>query len=147
MLAFLFWRIPMIHLKRAWPLAQIQAFVGNALGGKSSGGKSLPSWKVFQPQEFLPGYARPEGFEMEELMPPHICALLESALEAGLLKGASWVVQMVDLHDSLDRVLKVGEEYNRVKAEEEEAAAGAVGDKTEDGKPILLDARGNPIIR
>lgn len=117
-LAFLFIRIPAIHLKRSWPMAQLQAFIGNALGGKDRSGKALPAWKSFAATDFLPFFARPEGFEIQNLLPPHICSLIIAALDEGDLSGASWVIQAIELDDSIDRVQKVAEEFDRLKLEQ-----------------------------
>lgn len=99
-------------------MAHLMAFIGNALGGKSSGGKKMPKWKVFSPPEFLPFFAKPEGFDFDELLPPHLCSLLMRAIESGELAQASWVVQAIDLNDSIDRISQVAEEFDQLEAEE-----------------------------
>ena len=119
MLVYLFSRIPAIHLKRAWPLAQLQAFMGNALGGRERGGKKLPSWKTFVTPDFLPFFARPEGFEVQNLLPPHICSLIMQALDSGELSGASWVVHAIELDDSIERVQQVADEFDKMVSEQE----------------------------
>jgi hypothetical protein len=54
--------IPELEFRRAFPLAQLTAFVGNAMGGKGDGSKAVDKTKLFSPMDFLPEYARPEGF-------------------------------------------------------------------------------------
>lgn len=120
--AFLFQRIPGIHLKRAWPSAQLQAFVGNAMGGKSKGGGKTPEWKIFTPQELLPWFAQTEELRTQQFrLEPHHCALVVGALEDGHLRNASWVVQLLEAEDNLERIQKVGEEYRRLIDEPSES--------------------------
>jgi len=110
-LAALFQRIPRIHLYRAWPLMQLQAFIGNALGGKQKGGEKLAKNKVYSPLDFVPPLARtPDLIPAPPLAPQH-CSVLIQALESGQLKNASWVIQAVELEDDLDRVREVAEGY------------------------------------
>lgn len=117
--AFLFRRIPGIHLKRAWPFAQLQAFVGNALGGKSSGGKKAPDWKTFRPTEFLPWYAVTEDLrEQQQILAPHHCLLLSDALTQGKLRGASWALQVLASEDNLDRIHRVADELRQLETDE-----------------------------
>lgn len=116
-LAHLFGRIPGIHLKRAWPVAQLTAMLGNVNGGKSKGGKKSPDWKTFKASEFLPAWARTADMQAERtLLEPHHCALLAQALEARHLAQASWVVQIVTAEDSLDRIHTVAEEFLKLEA-------------------------------
>lgn len=110
-LAALFGRIPKIHLHRAWPLMQLQAFIGNALGGKQKGGEKLATNKVFSPLEFAPPMAQVPGLLPAPPLSAPQCAVLIQALEAGQLRGASWVIQAVELEDDLDRIRDVAEGY------------------------------------
>lgn len=115
---FLYLRVPDIHLKRAWVSAHLMSFIGNALGGKSTGGKKLPRWKMFSPTDFLPFFARPEGFQGEDLLPPHLCSLLMRAAGSGELGQASWVIQAIELNDSIERISQVAEEFDALDNEE-----------------------------
>jgi hypothetical protein len=116
-LARLFGRIPGIHFKRAWPVAQLTAMLGNSNGGKSkSGGKSTPDWKVFRASEFIPPYARTPDPDAPYLLEPHHCAALAEALEAKQLGYASWVLQLITAEDSLDRIFAVAEQYLALEA-------------------------------
>lgn len=108
-------------------MAQIQAFIGNALGGKSHGGKALPAHKRFTPVDFLPHFARPEGFEDEPLLPPHVCWMFLEAADNGGLSRASWVVQAILLSDDLERITKVAEEYGALLEEEKNGLAAVMG--------------------
>lgn len=116
-LAHLFGRIPEIHFKRAWPVAQLTAMLGNVNGGKAKGGGSTPSWKLFNGQDFVPGYARPPGMdEGLHRLEPHHCALFAQALEQGYLKNASWVLQLTIEDDTLERINTVAEQYMQLEA-------------------------------
>ncbi|UQN10364.1 hypothetical protein [Deinococcus sp. QL22] len=110
-LAVLFGRIPGIHYKRAWPVAQLTAMLGNVNGGKSKGGGNTPDWKLFKGSEFLPAYARTPDLDGPQLLAPHHCAALAEALENKHLAHASWVVQLVAADDSLERIFTVAEQY------------------------------------
>lgn len=117
-LAHLFGRIPGIHFKRAWPVAQLTAMLGNVNGGKSRGGRSMPDWKVFKAGEFIPPYGRTADMEDERtLLEPHHCAALADALEAKQLKNASWVVQLATVDDTMERIFTVAEEYRKLEVE------------------------------
>ncbi|MBZ9753009.1 hypothetical protein K7W42_19405 [Deinococcus sp. HMF7604] len=118
-LAFLFSRVPGIHLKRAWPFAQLQAFIGNALGGKGGDGKKTPDWKLFKTPELLPWFAQTEELRAQGqlLSPPH-CLLISDALEQGQLREASWVVQLLTSEDNLDRIHAVAEQMRRLETDE-----------------------------
>jgi hypothetical protein len=118
-LAHLYGRIPEIHMKRAWPMAQLEAFLGNALGGKSKGKSEMPEWKIIRPEERLPWFARPAGLGHDDLMEPHHCLLLIEALEAGELRQASWVLQLIESEDSLERIRSVAEQYREQAGEPE----------------------------
>ncbi|WP_295818026.1 hypothetical protein [uncultured Deinococcus sp.] len=121
-LAFLTSRIPEIHLRRAWPMAQLQAFIGNALGGKASRGKKVDDSRSFKPQDFMPFYARPAWLaEMDDQIEPHHCVLIAEALENGDLRKCSWVLHLIDAYDSLERVREVGE---RILEQEGEGGEG-----------------------
>ncbi len=115
-LARLFGRIPGIHYKRAWPVAQLTSMLGNVNGGKSQGGSTMPSWKLFRTPEFLPGYARVEDPNAPDLLEPHHCAALAEALEAKHLAHASWVIQLVTAEDTLERIFAVAEQYLALEA-------------------------------
>lgn len=117
--AFLFQRIPGIHLKRAWPFAQLQAFIGNALGGKGSGGGAkTPEWKQFKAQEFLPWFAMTDDIrEQQQLLAPHHCLLISDALLDRKFRHASWVIQVLGKEDNLDRIHAVAEEVRRLETD------------------------------
>lgn len=90
--------------------------LGNVNGGKAKGGSKTPDWKVFRAMEFIPGYARLPGMDADVLLEPHHCAALADALEAGHLKNASWVIQMVTVDDTMERIHTVAEEYRKLEA-------------------------------
>ncbi|GAA5513649.1 hypothetical protein Dcar01_02393 [Deinococcus carri] len=123
-IARLYMEIPDIHLKRAWPFMQLQAFVGNALGGKGKGGEKPDPKSVFSPPEFAPWYARGADAIPEPPLQPQHCWALVEAIEAGHLKGASWCVQMVEIEDDLERVRAVAEGYGALL--EGDAAQGSL---------------------
>lgn len=118
-LLFLFMRIPEIHMRAAWPVAQLMAFVGNALGGKGGGGKRLDKDKRFSAPEMLPWFAlTPELRELlrpDLLLEPTHCLALVQALEGGDLKGASWVLQVIELEDDMERIREVAEKYGELE--------------------------------
>lgn len=116
--ARLYMEIPDIHLKRAWPLMQLQAFVGNSLGGKGKGDGEKPDPKsLWRPEEFTPPAAYGAADLPRPLLEPQHCWALQQAIEAGHLgQGASWVVQMVEIEDSLSRVTQVAEGYGELLA-------------------------------
>lgn len=109
----LYLRIPDIQIKRAWPLIQLQAFIGNALGGKSRGGEEAPDpSSVWSASELAPHFL-PRGLSdaPEPALEPQHCYAFAFALEGGLLEGASWVLQMLAANDDLARVTQVGHRY------------------------------------
>lgn len=111
--------LPTKHLRRAWPMAHLAAMFGNVNGGKADSGKKVDRRKLFEPLELLPWYARPEGFEPPlPMLSPHHCAALVHALESGWLKNSSWVIQAIDIEDSLDRVREVGANFLEIQNEE-----------------------------
>ncbi|MGY2892748.1 hypothetical protein [Deinococcus sp. UYEF24] len=111
--------LPMVYLRRAWPLAQLAAMLGNVNGGKSDGGKKMDARKTFSPLEFVPWYARAPGFELPApMLAPHHCAALVEAVEAGHLQNSSWVLQVVGIEDSWERVLEAGHAYLEQQAGE-----------------------------
>ena len=112
--ARLYLEIPDIHLKRAWPTMQLQAMVGNALGGKGDGSERMDPAKAWRPEEFTPPFARgAEGLPQPALEPQH-CWAFQQALETGQLEGASWVVHLLAQADDLERVRLVGEGYGEL---------------------------------
>jgi hypothetical protein len=52
-------------------------------------------------------------------MEPHHCLLLIEALEAGELRQASWVLQLIESEDSLERIRSVAEQYREQAGEPE----------------------------
>ena len=113
--------LPMVHLHRTWPLAQLTAMLGNVNGGKAEGGKKMDPRKTFTALEFLPWFARPPGFEPPApVLEPHHCALLVEAAETGLLRNASWVVQVINSETSWDRVVEMAQAYREQGAGEPE---------------------------
>jgi len=111
----------MVHLRRVWPLAQLTAMLGNVNGGKAEGGKKMDPRKTFTAQEFLPWFARPEGFgPPPPALEPHHCAWLVEAAETGLLKNASWVVQIVNSETPWEQVVKTAQDYRDQEAGEPE---------------------------
>ncbi|WP_339096187.1 hypothetical protein WDJ50_02540 [Deinococcus sp. VB142] len=111
-LSALYLEIPDIHLKRAWPTMQLLAFVGNALGGKQSGGEKMDARKMFSPEDFPPPFALGAA-PPPPLEPQHCYAFIE-ALEHEGLSGASWVIQMVEIEDDLERIRAVGVGYGEL---------------------------------
>lgn len=128
--ARLYMEIPDIHLKRAWPFMQLQAFIGNSLGGKSKkGGKAPDPSTLWQPPEFTPPAALGAADLPRPMLEPQHCWAFQQALEAGHLgKGASWVVQMVEIEDSLSRIAQVAEGYGQL------LAADALGSGVQEGQ-------------
>lgn len=107
-----FLSIPDIHRKRAWPTMQLMAFLGNALGGKTSGGEKMPPSQVFAPEEFAPPFAR--TLEDAPALEPQHCWALTDALESSGLSNASWVIQLVEVVDNLERIRAVAEGYGEL---------------------------------
>lgn len=121
-LAALFAEIPDIHLKKAWPSMQLAALVGNAMGGKSKGGDPPDPDTVFKPEEFAPPWAA-QG-EPPPLEPQHCWALTQALNSGELERGASWVLQLVELADSIRRVAEVAEGYGGLVEEARKAPPG-----------------------
>ena len=104
--------LPTRYLRQSWPMAHLAAMFGNANGGKADGGKKADPRKQFTPLELLAWYARPPGFEMPApMLRPHHCAALLTALESRQLINSSWVLQLIDLEDSVPRVLEAGQTF------------------------------------
>ena len=124
-LAFLHQRIRGIWYRRVWPYAQLQAFIGNAVGGKSKGKSKTPAWKVFHGQELLPGYAMTD--EVRESMPPQLppqtCWAFIQAQEAGHLRDASWVLQLTLEGDRMERIEALAEAWEEFQQADVEQPA------------------------
>lgn len=117
-LVHLWQRIPGKRERENWMLAQLQAFLGNALGGKSKGGTKTPEWKLFKPQDFLPAWATSEDTRATaQLLEPEHCLLISDALIAGHFRGASWAVQLLDQQDRLDRIHAVADRMRELETD------------------------------
>jgi len=118
-LSALYLRIPDIHFKAVWPTAQMVAFYGNSMGGKSTDGKKMDASKVFKWREFMPEWAIPEKLQKKQaaepmLLAPHNCWAFSEALEQGDLLNASWVLQVVNAVDSTDRIHEIADRYREM---------------------------------
>jgi hypothetical protein len=85
--------VSLLEFRRCYPVAQLTAFVGNAMGGKGDGkGKKAEPSKMFSPLEFVPWYARPEGFQTQggHNIPRHVAKAFLEASKRALLPA--WVV-------------------------------------------------------
>ncbi len=117
-LVHLWQRIPVKRERESWMLAQLQAFIGNALGGKSKRGEKKPEGMMFKPPDFLPAWATSDATRAQaQLLDPVHCLLISDALIAGHFRGASWAVQLLDQQDSLDRIHAVAERMRELETD------------------------------
>jgi hypothetical protein len=59
-------KVTTLSFRRDYMLAQLTAFVGNAMGGKGDGtGKKVDAAKLYSVTDFLPPWSRPEGFDSQ----------------------------------------------------------------------------------
>ena len=124
-LSSLYLRIPGIHFKAVWASAQMMAFYGNSQGGKNKDGKKIDASKMFAWREFMPDWAVPERLREELgehlMLAPHHCLAFSQALEDGDLENASWVLQVVNVHDRTERIHEMADrvrEADRLQAGE-----------------------------
>jgi hypothetical protein len=91
-------QLPMLELRRNYVTADLMAFVGNALGGKqkpSATGEKIDPFKV---TDFLPFFARPEGFLEDatgKAIPPHAARDFLEASRAG--RVPEWVLNIAPI--------------------------------------------------
>jgi hypothetical protein len=98
-----------IEFRRALPMAQFEATVGNMMGGKGGDGdKPLASDKVIHPFERLPAYARPP--EVNQIVTwggliytPEQCRAIVWAFEDGALPN--WVSDIINRLQNLRRMV------------------------------------------
>lgn len=114
-ISLLFTRIPGINHARAWPFIQLQAFVGNALGGKGKGGEAPDPGTVWTPDELAAGFQPRPLDSVKPFFEPQHCYALDRAIEAGHLP--SWCIQFLSREDSLERVRQVGAGYGQLVSE------------------------------
>lgn len=96
-------QITNIELYKTYPIAQMLAFVGNALGGKGKGGPPVSQDKVFTPIEMLPWYAQTNELRLSlkyggTFFTPKQAKLLGRAIHAKELP--SWALGLIDQYQS-----------------------------------------------
>lgn len=102
-------QLTQLEMIRAYPIAQLLAFVGNALGGKSdSKGKKSDSSKMFTPLEMLSPFAMTK--EIQNSMKyggtefsPAQCHLITDAIEQMAIP--SWVAGMINQIQPIEMVV------------------------------------------
>lgn len=93
--------------RNSWMFAQLQAFIGNALGGKGNKKDSLSKNKAFTPLEFIPPWARPAHLRENPVIPSLLCVAVVEALEAKQIP--SWVLQGLSAIQPTDRTFEIAE--------------------------------------
>lgn len=99
-------RLALSEYREHLPIAMLTAQVLNALGGKGGGGKSTPSWKLFDPHELLPGYAQPAALYRDLPFTPRQCGAIMDAVANRDLPN--WVVQVIGSIMPFDQVIRLG---------------------------------------
>jgi hypothetical protein len=98
-------RLSLLEFRRHYPMAQLQAMVLNALGGKGDG-KGLPDHKRFEPEELLPSYARPDALIRDLPLSPAQCAAVMEGVAAREIP--SWVVQILHSIMPMPQIMRHG---------------------------------------
>lgn len=100
-------QLPQVEFYKSFPTAQMISFVGNAMGGKTNGGKPADPDKMFSPYEMLPPYAMSKEIQISLLyggnfFTPRQARLIGRAVNQKLL--TTWAVNLINHYQSLQKM-------------------------------------------